>query len=634
MKKITLIGVLLLFLASFSHFSSKLEDALVAAGANRASLEKVLEFYRSKPEDSLKYKAAVFLIENLPYRYSCKSIPGYEKAFDSINKCPLRSNREGMFKKIFKEIPKNYAFDTSEMTPDIQQISSQFLINTIELSFTAWNKIPKDKRASFDDFCNYILPYKTADEPLEEGVRQRLFNKYSWVYDNLEAGASLQTVVNSVTSDFNFKVMNDINKYYPQTLSNSQTEKARVGVCSDGINYLVNAFRALGIVSAKDLTPHWGNHPALGHTWLYVKYGNEEYSTDVLGGIDLKTLYSEESIPKIYRESYLFHEENSFYPLSKDVTNNYVSTVNIAIPNVLEGTQTQPVLYVFDYMNEWYPIASGNYQNNSFSYKNIGVNVLYMAANQDENETIPINYPFFVNKEKKIHFLKPSETKVNSVLLTRKCRLSSPRNRKKVLELMSSLNGGLFQGANKSDFSDAVTLYQIANFHSNHLKKVVLKPNAKFKYVRFYSNCKKTSLATLAFYGADGQKLKGEVIHENIKNFIWEWSAFDKNPLSYTSGEDFTLGFAFANPITISSIEFQVQNDMNHINVGNEYELFYWDKQWESLGVQVAKDTLLQYPKVPDNALFWLKNNTGGREEQVFTIDQNKRQYWPGSDNF
>ena len=54
----------------------------------------------------------------------------------------------------------------------------------------------------------------------------------------------------------------------------------------------------------------------------------------------------------------------------------------------------------------------------------------------------------------------------------------------------------------------------------------------------------------------------------------------------------------------------------------------------KKLFIQVAKDTLIKYPKVPKNGLFWLRNNTGGREEQVFTIDQNKKQHWPGSDNY
>ena len=44
-----------------------LEQALIQAGKNRKELEKVLEYYQN---DSLKLRAAQFLIENMPYHYS------------------------------------------------------------------------------------------------------------------------------------------------------------------------------------------------------------------------------------------------------------------------------------------------------------------------------------------------------------------------------------------------------------------------------------------------------------------------------------------------------------------------------------------------------------------------------------
>lgn len=46
--------------------TASLESALRQAGANRAELEKVLGRYSAEPGDSLKYQAAVFLIENMP----------------------------------------------------------------------------------------------------------------------------------------------------------------------------------------------------------------------------------------------------------------------------------------------------------------------------------------------------------------------------------------------------------------------------------------------------------------------------------------------------------------------------------------------------------------------------------------
>lgn len=47
-----------------------LEAALSQARENRAELEKILHRYQSNPSDSLKYRAACFLIENMPsYTY-------------------------------------------------------------------------------------------------------------------------------------------------------------------------------------------------------------------------------------------------------------------------------------------------------------------------------------------------------------------------------------------------------------------------------------------------------------------------------------------------------------------------------------------------------------------------------------
>jgi hypothetical protein len=46
---------------------SSLELALRMAKNNRTELEKVLYFYQKNLADSLKYKAACFLIENMPY---------------------------------------------------------------------------------------------------------------------------------------------------------------------------------------------------------------------------------------------------------------------------------------------------------------------------------------------------------------------------------------------------------------------------------------------------------------------------------------------------------------------------------------------------------------------------------------
>lgn len=176
---------------------------------------------------------------------------------------------------------KKYCYKGAELILDCQYVTSKYLINTIEFSYNAWTKVPKNKRASFEDFCNYILPYKNGSEPIEEDSRMKLAKKYTWVSDLLNKGTPLSIVVDSVSSVYNFENVMEVRDYYPQPLSISQLEKTKFGLCDYGVNYLLNVFRSLGIVSARDAMLHWGNHPCRGHSWLYVKYGNEEYSTDV-----------------------------------------------------------------------------------------------------------------------------------------------------------------------------------------------------------------------------------------------------------------------------------------------------------------------------------------------------------------
>ncbi|MFR3187668.1 MAG: hypothetical protein ACLTOV_06615 [Phocaeicola sp.] len=59
------IGLVVLFLvSSCSPRNDRLEFALASAGTNKEELVKVLRHYEG---DSLKYRAACFLIENMPY---------------------------------------------------------------------------------------------------------------------------------------------------------------------------------------------------------------------------------------------------------------------------------------------------------------------------------------------------------------------------------------------------------------------------------------------------------------------------------------------------------------------------------------------------------------------------------------
>ena len=50
---------------------------------------------------------------------------------------------------------------------DVKFITSEYLINNIELAFKVWMEQPWGKNISFDVFCEEILPYRVGKEPLE-----------------------------------------------------------------------------------------------------------------------------------------------------------------------------------------------------------------------------------------------------------------------------------------------------------------------------------------------------------------------------------------------------------------------------------------------------------------------------------
>ena len=82
MKNFYLILILFLYF-SCGEKQYKPDDALRLAGENRMELEKVLKHYK---DDPLKYKAAVFLIENMPFHfyYEGKQLDSYSNINEAL----------------------------------------------------------------------------------------------------------------------------------------------------------------------------------------------------------------------------------------------------------------------------------------------------------------------------------------------------------------------------------------------------------------------------------------------------------------------------------------------------------------------------------------------------------------------
>jgi hypothetical protein len=71
-------------LSTSCRHSPEVRRALRLAGNNRGTFEKVLQYYSRNPSDSLKLKAAVFLIGNMSGHYSYREVKWQEDYYNEI----------------------------------------------------------------------------------------------------------------------------------------------------------------------------------------------------------------------------------------------------------------------------------------------------------------------------------------------------------------------------------------------------------------------------------------------------------------------------------------------------------------------------------------------------------------------
>ncbi len=175
--------IIFLFIIAFSSVflflknPSQIDIALDLAKENRDELEKVLSHYKKEEKDSLKYKAALFLIENMPghYSYNGNDIFDYYNDIAPILDSKISAKEK---KDTIEFIASQYPNLRQNIIEDIYFISSDFLIKNIEDAFSLWKK-PWAKHLTFDQFCEYLLPYKYAELQILDNWRDTLSTKFS-----------------------------------------------------------------------------------------------------------------------------------------------------------------------------------------------------------------------------------------------------------------------------------------------------------------------------------------------------------------------------------------------------------------------------------------------------------------------
>lgn len=628
---------------SHNHKSESLEVALEMAGTNRLELEKVLQHYA---DDTLKYQSAVFLISNMPYHTY------YEGA--EINK--MQELYQCCSHHLKAEIPlvadsfigRNGAINTSNLKVrnDVTSINASLLIQHIDQAFWVWQHFPWGKNVSFDDFCEYVLPYRVGTEIPTEW-RKNILKNWKAVTDSL----TKEQVANPM--DVAKVVFARLCQRHPVFSSQMPSLPSigpriidyNVGSCRDMCDIVLYTFRALCIPCSKEFllsgdynTPHSWNSLSGESTWI-----------DLASGTFLPASAYKDVKAKAFRETFslqtnrtdeLGEDKNEIppifrFPKFKDITDVYadgklMTELVIKERDLIGKTdKSKPYYLCIPQKQRWIPVDHCILKNGQLVYKNFKAGTVTCVAQYHHGEVIPTTLPMrtFLEKGKaKLIALEPQKQMEEIVLYTKFPPIDEP--------FLKNMIGGVVEGANCADFSDAETIIKAKQAPSRLCSSFYPNDTKPYRYIRYRgadgTNC---DIAELSFYSSvsDTLKLKGKIIGSDGEEQGEQTKALDGDFYTsyssrYSSGS--WVGLKFPKPETIKKVVLVPRNRDNFIRKGDIYELYSWDNhKWCSLGAKEATADSIVF-SAPKGRLLYLKDLTRGNQERVFEYKNGKQIWW------
>jgi len=239
---------------------NKLADALEKTSANKSELLKVIYHYSKNEQDSLKLKAAKFLISNMPGKGYYSYVPKDDKGrIINHDFFPVTLNGEGIDISFFNfqsASKTNVRFELNSFVSDCSVITSSDLIENIDYAFKAWN-LPWARKLSFNQFKEFILPYRVRQEPLSIS-RKQLFEENLRNIDTSNKSLTVIDIAGIVNNKMKnkYKYIHNELKFYPGRLTMRQIENIMGGRCDDLNAFVGSTLRSLGVPVCIEFTPN------------------------------------------------------------------------------------------------------------------------------------------------------------------------------------------------------------------------------------------------------------------------------------------------------------------------------------------------------------------------------------------
>ncbi|GHT65344.1 hypothetical protein AGMMS50239_24890 [Bacteroidia bacterium] len=649
--------LLIILATSCQKQTDYLEEALQFAGTNRPELEKVLAHYSVHPADSLKYRAAVFLIENMPYHYSYSDTQLLNQYYDRVDSAiqSCRNDETQDVKIVLKDLFAESPFSRLKTVSDVKIITSQYLIDNIDASFYLWLNGEWAVHIGFDDFCEYLLPYKIAEYQILDEWKTYLKPEFSGDLNTLHYCDLYRNLAWKACETVNQKLKDQLN---PQIVPNGENMisigrlstliRMPMGVCEDYCIIASSVMRSKGIPAGTDFTPQWPFR-SMGHSWnILLDNMGKNVIFEGGGPVPGSPHKKEHKMAKVFRRTYAINREwetlmqtekhlpatfqkNRFF---KDVTDEYMETqdVEISIPKEWKNRHRYAYLALFDNKN-WVPVHYGKVSGDRVKFDKMGKMSMYLPVFYDEQGVRPFAEPFYIDYGGQVRRFEADTAHRQTVDVRRKYFIGSH-----CYGVGVRLPGGKFQAANRPDFSDAVTLYTIPGFTVQSGEVFLDTLQTPYRYWRYYSADERhNNLAELYFYGEGSEqpvygKITGTNDSYNHQKGNEKEAVFDGNPLSYYDAltpSHSWVGMDFGGPVKIRKISYTPRSDGNDVTPGDIHELLYWDNhRWNSTGKRQATDIKLVYENLPSGTIYWIRNLSRGRDERIFSYENEKQIFW------
>ena len=315
---------------------------------------------------------------------------------------------------------------------DQWKISNELLKKHVDNSIYTWKTSKFSRDINFEDFSNYLLPYRIEHE-LSSNYQEIILDTFSEVFDSIQLLKTRKQAVIAINDEFKKRIVFDLRSHADlNSPSVLETLAQKKGSCKSITQFTALSMRAMGLTVAIDECPIWA-HRNSGHQWnaflnkdlKWIPFGGAETNPD-----EFYTINDSVKAPKIFRHTFSF--QNDFAPplINKvnippifqqenriDVTHEYVSTSNVEV-KLNTTTENNKILYLAVFNAEQWKIVSWSIIKNGVAiFKQMGDNnIIYLPVFYKKGEIISADDPFLLTPSEKI-ILTTNFTKKEQIFL-------------------------------------------------------------------------------------------------------------------------------------------------------------------------------------------------------------------------